>query len=84
MTNTSTSALSSWSLAWTFGGNQKITSSWNAVVTQSGAAVTAKNQSYNGNVPAGGSASFGFQGTYSGTNAVPSAFTLNGAACTIG
>jgi len=37
--------------------------------------------SYNASIPAGGSASFGFQASYSGTNSAPASFTLNGAAC---
>jgi hypothetical protein len=43
--------------------------------------VTASNLSYNAQIPAGGSQSFGFQGTYSGTFAQPAGFTLNGTAC---
>ncbi|MFJ6213093.1 cellulase family glycosylhydrolase [Streptomyces sp. NPDC092296] len=66
-----TSAISSWKVVLTFPGNQKVTSSWNANVTQSGTAVTATNMSYNGAVAANGSTSFGFQGTYSGTNGAP-------------
>jgi cellulose 1,4-beta-cellobiosidase len=74
-------AITSWTLGWTFSGNQKVTSGWNATVTQSGAAVTASSLSYNGAIATGGSQSFGFQGTYSGTNTSPTAFTLNGVAC---
>jgi hypothetical protein len=40
-------------------------------VTSSGAAVTARNVSYNGSLAAGGTASFGFLGSRIGTNAVP-------------
>ncbi|WP_217145015.1 glycoside hydrolase family 6 protein [Streptomyces sp. AC627_RSS907] len=76
-------ATSSWSLGWTYAGSQKVTSSWNAKVSQSGAAVTAANESYNGTLATGGSASFGFQGTYSGSNAVPATFTLNGVTCNV-
>ncbi|MEV8067413.1 glycoside hydrolase family 6 protein [Streptomyces sp. NPDC085995] len=76
-------AKSSWTLKWTYAGNQKITSGWNAKITQSGANVTAANESYNGALGTGGSASFGFQGTYSGTNAVPAAFTLDGVTCNV-
>jgi cellulase/cellobiase CelA1 len=81
ITNGSSAAISTWKLQWTFGGNQNITSYWNAAVTQSGQAVTATNPSYGATIPAGGSLQFGFQGTYSGTNAVPAQFTLNGTAC---
>ncbi|WP_432839417.1 GH12 family glycosyl hydrolase domain-containing protein [Dactylosporangium sp. CA-092794] len=72
VTNTGGSALSAWTVGWTFSGNQSITNSWNANVTQSGTAVTAKNMSYNGTIPPGGSTTFGFQATYSGSNPVPS------------
>ncbi|MFE7725966.1 cellulose 1,4-beta-cellobiosidase [Streptomyces anthocyanicus] len=76
-------ATSSWSLGWTYAGSQKVTNSWNAKVTQSGAAVTAANESYNGTLSTGGSASFGFQGAYSGSNAIPATFTLNGVTCNV-
>ncbi|MFL6000118.1 MAG: glycoside hydrolase family 6 protein [Streptomyces sp.] len=82
ITNNS-AAKSSWSLKWSYAGNQKVTSGWNAKVSQSGTAVTAANESYNGTLPTGGSASFGFQGSYSGTNAVPAAFTLDGVTCNV-
>ncbi len=74
-------ALSSWTLTWTFSGNQLITSAWNAQVTQSGSAVTAQNVAYNGSLPAGGSVQFGFQASFSGSNATPTDFALNGASC---
>jgi len=71
VSNTGGSALSAWTVGWTFSGNQRITNSWNATVTQSGTSVTAKNNAYNGSIPPGGSTTFGFQGTYSGSNPVP-------------
>ncbi|KJY30607.1 glycoside hydrolase family 6 protein [Streptomyces sp. NRRL S-495] len=73
--------LSSWTLEWTFAGNQQVTQGWNATFTQSGAAVTARNVSYNGSLATGGSTSFGFNGSYGGTNPVPAAFKLNGVPC---
>jgi cellulose 1,4-beta-cellobiosidase len=76
-------AKSSWAVKWSYAGNQKVTSGWNAKVSQSGTAVTAANESYNGTLATGGSASFGFQGTYSGTNAIPATFTLDGVTCNV-
>ncbi|MGW5122736.1 glycoside hydrolase family 6 protein [Streptomyces sp. NPDC004069] len=76
-------AKSSWSLKWTYAGNQQVTSFWNAKISQSGANVTAANESYNGSLPTGGSVSFGFQGTYSGSNAIPASFTLDGVTCNV-
>jgi endoglucanase len=70
VTNTGTSAIKSWTVAWTFGGSQKISSMWNANYTQSGSTVTATNASYNGAIAAGGNTSFGFQGT-PGAGGVP-------------
>jgi hypothetical protein len=57
---------------------------WNAVPTQSGASVSARNLDYNATIAAnGGTQSFGFGMNYSGTNAEPTAFTLNGVACQV-
>ncbi|MFI5801094.1 glycoside hydrolase family 6 protein [Streptomyces sp. NPDC051677] len=82
VTNNS-AAKSSWSVKWAYAGSQKVTSGWNAKITQSGTAVTANNETYNGTLATGGSVSFGFQGTYSGANAVPTTFTLDGVTCNV-
>jgi glucose/arabinose dehydrogenase len=76
-------ALSGWTLAWTFGGNQRVTNAWNTALTQSGASVAARNVGWNASLPSGGSVNFGFQATYSGSNPVPTSFTLNGTACSV-
>ncbi|WP_433687454.1 non-reducing end alpha-L-arabinofuranosidase family hydrolase [Micromonospora carbonacea] len=73
--------VSSWTLTWSYGAGQTVTQAWNATVTQSGAAVTAKNVSYNGSIATNGSVSFGFNGSWSGSNPVPTSFALNGVAC---
>lgn len=77
------SAKSNWSVKWSYAGNQKVTSGWNARISQSGADVTAANETYNGTLSTGGSVSFGFQGSYSGTNAIPATFTLDGVTCNV-
>jgi endoglucanase len=82
VTNTGTTAINGWTLAFTFPGDQKITSSWNSTTTQSGASVTVKDAGYNGAIAAGGSVGFGFQGTWSSSDAAPTSFTINGSACT--
>jgi hypothetical protein len=79
--NTGSSAINGWTLGFTLPGGQQITNSWNAALTGSSGAVSARNLSWNGSIPAGGSTSFGFQGTYSGSFAAPAAFTLNGSTC---
>ena len=77
-----TSAISNWTLGFTFPGDQKITSSWNtATSSQSGEAVTLTNASYNGTIAAGASTTIGFQGTWASSDAAPAAFTVNGSAC---
>jgi cellulose 1,4-beta-cellobiosidase len=82
--NTSTTAINGWTLGWTFPNGQTVTQLWNGAETQSGAAVTVKSLNYNASIAAGGSyKDAGFTGTWSGTNGIPSAFTLNGAACTV-
>jgi hypothetical protein len=83
--NTGSTAISSWTLTWTFANGQTVASLWNGVETQSGANVTVTNESYNGSIPAGGSyTGMGFNGTWNGsTNAIPTAFSLNGTACTV-
>jgi hypothetical protein len=85
--NNGSTTLSNWSLAWSFANGQTISGSWNGAVTQSGANVTVSEQAGQTweNIPAGGSYSgFGFNGTWNGvTNAKPTAFSLNGTACTV-
>ncbi|CAM5552315.1 cellulase family glycosylhydrolase [Streptomyces canus] len=66
VTNSGSTALSSWKVTWTWPGSQKVTSLWNASYTQTGSTVTATNASHNGAVAVGGSASFGFGGAPGG------------------
>ncbi|WP_028649530.1 glycoside hydrolase family 6 protein [Nocardiopsis sp. CNT312] len=70
-----------WDLSWDYAGDQQITNMWNAAYEQSGQSVTASDVGYNGSIGSGSSVSFGFQGTYSGANPVPTEFTLNGTVC---
>jgi cellulose 1,4-beta-cellobiosidase len=81
--NTGTTAISAWTLTWTFANGQTVTQLWNGMETQSGANVTVNNLSYNGSIPAGGSYSgMGFNGSWNGTtNAVPASFAVNGTTC---
>ncbi|MEU8021150.1 non-reducing end alpha-L-arabinofuranosidase family hydrolase [Micromonospora haikouensis] len=73
--------VSSWTLTWSYGAGQTVTQAWNATVTQSGTAVTAKNVSYNGAIATNASVSFGFNGSWSGSNPAPTSFALNGVTC---
>ena len=74
--------LTSWRLEWNFANGQTVTQGWNGVFAQSGAHVTVTNASYNGGLATGATATPGFNGTWTGTNAIPTAFALNGVTCT--
>ncbi|WP_369262202.1 glycosyl hydrolase family 18 protein [Streptomyces sp. R35] len=78
VTNTGTTAISSWTIEWDFPSGTSVTSAWDADVTSSGTHWTAKNKSYNGTLAAGASVSFGFNGAGSGS---PSNCLLNGGSC---
>jgi endoglucanase len=72
-----------WSLKFTMpDAGQKIVQGWNATWSQSGTAVTAANVDWNRTLATGGSADLGFTGSFTGSNPKPTAFTLNGVACT--
>jgi len=83
ITNTGTTAINNWSLQFSFANGQTITQLWNGNFTQNGPVVTVTNLSYNGSIPAGATLSSppGFNANWSGSNTVPTSFTLNGMAC---
>lgn len=85
ITNTGTTAINGWSLAFTFANGQTITQLWNGSFTQSGGNVTITNVSYNGSIAPGTTLgnSPGFNAAWSGTNTAPTSFRLNGVACSI-
>ncbi|BCJ57634.1 hypothetical protein Jiend_10560 [Micromonospora endophytica] len=64
-------AISGWTVRWTFANGQTVSQSWGTNLTSSGATVTARNVDYNGRLGAGASTSFGFIGSWTGTNPVP-------------
>jgi hypothetical protein len=79
--NTGSTAISGWTLSFTFPGDQKITSNFNGGFAQTGENATLTNASYNGSIAAAGSVTVGFQGSWTSSDAVPTSFTLNGATC---
>lgn len=81
--NAGPTAINGWSLTWSFPGSQVISNLWSGTFTQTGAAVSVSNETWNGNIGIGGSISFGFETTYSGSNPAPTAFSLNGVACAV-
>ena len=81
--NTGSAAINGWTLSWAFPNGQTIYQLWNATYTQSGANVSARNLSWNATISPGGSQNLGFLANWSGTNNKPTAFTLNGGACSV-
>ncbi|OWU97553.1 alpha-galactosidase [Micromonospora wenchangensis] len=81
--NTGTTAVNGWSLRWSFDNGQQLNQAWGVTYTQNGAQVTASSASWNGLLSPGGSVGFGFISSWSGSNAKPTAFTLNGQTCTV-
>jgi expansin (peptidoglycan-binding protein) len=79
--NTGTTAINGWTLGFAFPGNQQVGQGWSATWAQSGANVTATNASFNGTIAPGANTQIGFNGTYSGANPRPTAFTLNNTTC---
>lgn len=77
LANTGTMPLGGWTVSWTYPGDQKITNLWSAFYIQTGESVAAHDPfDTNATVPAGASASFGMQGTFTTSDAVPTSFTL--------
>ena len=78
ITNNTNAAVNNWNVSWRYAGDNRITNSWNATVSGSNP-YAASNASWNGNLSAGQSTEFGFQGTKG--NAGPEIPTLSGALC---
>jgi mannan endo-1,4-beta-mannosidase len=55
----------------TFANGQQVSQAWNAVISTSGATVTARNASYNGSLAAAASTTFGMLGSWTGSNQPP-------------
>ncbi|MFC7484631.1 cellulose binding domain-containing protein [Luedemannella flava] len=72
LTNSTSAATSAWTAVLTFANGQQISQAWNATVSTSGATATAKHLSWNGLLMPGGTATFGFLASWTGTNAAPS------------
>jgi hypothetical protein len=82
ITNTSTTAMNSWTVTWTYSGNQQIYTSWDGNYIQNGQQVSIASAAWNGVIPAGGTVSgIGWNANYSGSNANPTSFYVNGVLC---
>ncbi|MFF7266269.1 glycoside hydrolase family 48 protein [Streptomyces sp. NPDC008159] len=81
LTNRGTAAIDGWTLTYGYTGNQKLMNGWNGSWSQAGQTVTVKNAPYNGTVAPGAAVSAGAQFSYSGSNAAPTDFAVNGTRC---
>jgi endoglucanase len=74
-------AVTGWTTSFRFAGTQHVTNAWNGTLTSAGPTVSVTNVSSNATIPTGTSVNFGFQATYTGTNAAPTTATFNGTTC---
>ena len=65
-----TSAITGWTVTWTWPDGQRFTNSWNAVVSGTDA-ITARNATYNGSLAAGASTQWGFTASRGSANRAP-------------
>jgi endoglucanase len=71
ITNTGTTPTRGWQVTWTWPGDQQVVSVWNAVESHTGQQEKFTSTSSDAIIPPGASTSFGFQGSYSGSNPAP-------------
>ncbi|MGW0073318.1 cellulose binding domain-containing protein, partial [Streptosporangium sandarakinum] len=66
-----TGAVTSWKTTLTYPSGVGVTQVWSAKVTGGGPAYTFTNADWNGTIPAGGSTTFGYIGSWNGTGTPP-------------
>ncbi|MEO3976513.1 glycoside hydrolase family 18 chitinase [Streptomyces sp. CAU 1734] len=76
--NTGTTTINGWTLSWDYPTGTRVTSSWDADVTNTGNTWTAKNKPWANSLPPGATVTFGFNGT---GNGAPSNCKLNNKSC---
>ncbi|MFE2942240.1 cellulase family glycosylhydrolase [Streptomyces sp. NPDC059255] len=81
--NTGSSTIDGWTLGWAFPNGQRITNLWGGTATQSGSSVGVAAASYTAVIAPNSSVAVGFTASWTGSNGKPTAFTLNGAPCTL-
>ncbi|WP_308167284.1 glycoside hydrolase family 9 protein [Catellatospora tritici] len=82
--NTGTSTINGWTLRFAFPATgQAVTNGYSATWTQTGQNVSATDLGWNGTLAPGASTPIGFNGAWTTANPKPTAFTLNGSACTL-
>jgi cellulose 1,4-beta-cellobiosidase len=82
--NTGPAITNGWTLLFAFPSGQRIQNGWPVNFSQpagSAQVTVSSNAAWNQSIASGGSIAVGFNGTFSGANDPPTAFTLNGVAC---
>src|SRR5688572_2871109 len=85
--NTGPAITNGWSLVFNFPNGQRLQNGWPVSFSQPAGSATltiASNAAWNQSIASNGVFTVGFNGTFTGTNNPPTAFTLNGTACTVG
>lgn len=83
--NTGTTPLDGWTLTWRFADGQVVQNMWGGTPSQTGGDVRVTPADYTRVIPAGGSVTVGFVAGGTGAAAGnPTAFALDGRACTMG
>ncbi|MFL6143037.1 MAG: glycosyl hydrolase family 18 protein [Labedaea sp.] len=80
ITNGGSGALATWRVEFNLPSGHSLSSLWDGSSSVSGQHVTVNN-TWNGNLAPGGTASFGFNVAYSGTWTGPTGCTINGSGC---
>jgi mannan endo-1,4-beta-mannosidase len=70
--NTGTTTTATWTVTVTFANGQRITQIWGGRTSQTASPYTVANETYNGSLGAGATATFGFLGSWTATNTAPS------------
>src|SRR2546430_2674056 len=79
--NLGTTPMSGWQISYAYTGNQQLQQGWNGTWSQSGKTVTVSPTTWNGTIAPNSSVAAGANFAYSGTNAAPTSFAVNGAPC---
>ena len=74
-------AVDGWTLTFPTGGDQRVSSAWNATVTQTGSDVTLTAAHWNSRIASGAGVTAGILGRWDTSDAAPPSFSLNGAPC---
>ncbi|MCD7440695.1 PHB depolymerase family esterase [Streptomyces lincolnensis] len=82
LTNTGTTTLNGWQLAFTLPTGQTITNGWGATYAPASGTVTATNAAYNATLAPNASVTIGYQANHGGNSGAATAFKLNGTVCT--